>query len=118
MARPTCSCGATMEARTLSVVRSVGGRTVTIQSVPALVCPRCDSVMYRATTVRTMDLLIRGNPDKATLMYPEFQDHTPRILIQLSAADPTFSQDPDKPVRRYDVARLRSYIPRLTAITR
>jgi YgiT-type zinc finger domain-containing protein len=108
MTRMTCTCGAEMVGKRVPVTRSVSGRSITIQNVPALTCPKCENVLYKASTVKTMDALIRRNPDRDILLYPGFQGYNKQIVVRLSAGDRTFAQDLDEPVRRYDLACLES----------
>lgn len=91
----------------ISVTRLVAGRTLTIRNVPAFSCPRCDNVLYKASTVKTMDALIRENPGRDTLLYPADQDYGQEIVSRIAAGDPWF-EDAEEPARRYDFACLES----------
>lgn len=98
---------------------SVGGHTLTILNVPAFSCPRCDNILYKASTVKTMDALIRENPAQNTLQYPCHHLYDAEILTRLGAVDPFFEQDLDEPIRRYDLACLESRLLKsLTPVTR
>ncbi len=89
------------------VTRVVAGRTVTVENVPAFSCPQCDNVLYKASTVKAMDALIRENPGRDALLYPADQDYGQEILSRLAAGD-SWLEDAEEPARRYDLACLES----------
>lgn len=86
MAQLTCTCGAPMSSRRVTVVRTVAGRTLTIRNVPAFVCPRCDDVFYKASTVKGMDALVRENPGGTALQYPGGRGYDAEILDRYAFA--------------------------------
>ncbi len=96
MAYPTCSCGTQMLDREISVNRVIDGHVVTIADVPALVCPRCGMTLYRASAVKTMDALVRANPNPGVYAYPR------------AAPGVDVAHDLDEPIRVYDLIGIKN----------
>ena len=105
-----------MVAKRVPVTRTVGGRTLTIRNVPALCCPLCDNILYKAQTVKTMDSLIRDNQSENALEYPDNWVRDLEVLRQLGIDDPLWMQDLSETARRYDLACLQNRIRQAMAL--
>jgi YgiT-type zinc finger domain-containing protein len=53
------NCDGTLHARHVRVVRSRGRKVVIIEDVPANVCNKCGTRYYDASTVRSMEVLLK-----------------------------------------------------------
>ena len=57
----TCRCGGKTVDRKISIERTIGGRHIIFNNVPASVCPECNERYLASKTVKRMDRLLEKN---------------------------------------------------------
>jgi YgiT-type zinc finger domain-containing protein len=65
-------CGADTEARSVTVDERWEGRLVSVEDVPADVCPQCGEVYYGPEAVRRLEELRRQRPPATTIQVPVY----------------------------------------------